>query len=145
MSRRRLILYLLLNVLISALVTGTILFLYDRFGRPACSNGIGAGTGVNIGGITGAGTAVNEIVTLQNTGDESVVLTGWVLRDGDGAALTFPQLTLYPGGTVQVHTAKGVDSVTDLYWGQSASIWEPGELAVLYDTQGLARAFYRIP
>jgi hypothetical protein len=145
MTRRRLIFYLLLNILVSALVTGTILLLYDQFGRPACSNGVGAETGASIIGVTGVGTAGNEMVILQNTGEDSVLLTGWVLRDGDGAAFTFPQLTLYPGGTVQVHTDKGKDSVTDLYWGQSASIWESGELAVLYDPRGFARAFYRIP
>jgi hypothetical protein len=138
MTRRRLIFYLLLNILVSALVTGTILLLYDQFGRPACSNGVGAETGASIIGVTGVGTAGNELVTLQNTGEDPV-------RDGDGAAFTFPQLTLYPGGTVQVHTDKGKDSVTDLYWGQSAPIWESGELAVLYDPRGFARAFYRIP
>jgi Lamin Tail Domain len=145
MTRRRLLFYLLLNALVSALVIGTALFLYDRFGRPACSNSVGTISGVNIIGISGAGTLAKEIVTLQNTGDESIVLTGWVLRDSEGAAFTFPQLTLYPGGTVQVHTTQGGNSATDLYWDQSTSIWESGELAVLYDPQGLARAFYRIP
>ncbi|MBI4731273.1 MAG: lamin tail domain-containing protein [Chloroflexi bacterium] len=145
MTRRRLILYLLLNAFVSALVTGTILFLYDRFGRPESSNGVGTETGVIIAGVTGAGVAESEAVTLQNTGEQSVVLTGWTLRDSDGAAYTLPQLTLYPGGAVQVHTANGENSVTDLYWGLSSPLWEPGELVVLYDTQGLARAFYRIP
>jgi hypothetical protein len=96
-------------------------------------------------GVTGAGTAENEGIILQNTGEKSVVLTGWVLQESNGATFTFPQLTLYAGGSVQVHTSSGEDSVTDLYWGQSDPLWEAGELVVLYDTQGLARAFYRIP
>jgi hypothetical protein len=145
MTRRRLILYLLLNALISALVTGTILFLYDRFGRPESPGGIGTETGVMIAGVSGAGATEIEVVTLQNVGTQSVVLTGWTLRDSAGTTYTFPQLTLYPGGTVQVHTIEGSDTVTDLYWGRSDPVWEPGELTVLYDTQGLARAFYRIP
>jgi Lamin Tail Domain len=144
-TRRRLIWYILLNVFISAAVTGTILFLYDRFARPDCSSAVGAGTGVTIMGVSGVGAAKNEIVTLQNIGEQAVMLTGWVLRDSSGAAYVFPQLTLYPGGTVQVHTAAGEDSITDLYWNHDEPLWKAGELVVLYDTQGLARAFYRIP
>lgn len=138
-------LYLLLNALVSALVTAGVLFVYDRFARPACSEGIGAATGVLISGVSGVGTAGSEIVTLQNNGAETVVLTGWVLMDEDGTAFTFPQLSLYPGGSIQVHTSRGDDSVTDLYWDQSASIWSGGELVLLFDTRGLARAFHRIP
>jgi hypothetical protein len=145
MTRRRLILYLLLNAFISATVTGIILFLYDRYARPDCPGCVGAGTGVTILGVTGVGTAGSEIVTLQNIGEQEVVLTGWALRNGSGAAYVLPQLTLYPDGTVQVHTSEGEDSITDLYWNRTDPLWESGELTVLYDTQGLARAFYRIP
>lgn len=145
MTRRRLILFLVLNVLVSATVTGIILFLHDRFGPPACSGGLGEETGVIISGVRAAGTVDDEAVTVQNGGEDPVVLTGWVLQDGDGTMFTFPQLTLYPGGTVQVHSGEGDDTVTDLYWSQAATVWESGELAVLYDPRGLARAFHRIP
>ena len=145
MTRRRLIAYLLLNVLVSILVTGLVLFLYDRFGRPDCAGGIGAEAGVVISGVAGAGEVGTEIVTLHNSGEGAVVLTGWTLRDGDEAAYTFPALTLFPGGSLQVHSDKGEDTATDLYWNETTPVWEPGELAVLYDTRGLARAFYRLP
>lgn len=145
MTRQRLILYLFLNILVSALVTGGILFLYDRFARPECVNGVGESSGVNIFGVSSVGIPESEYVTLQNTGAESVVLTGWMLQDSEGRAFTFPQLTMFPGGSVLVHTGKGDDSVSDLFWGQSSPVWNQGELVVLYDTHGLARAFYRIP
>jgi hypothetical protein len=144
-TRRRLILFLFLNILVSALVTGSILFLYDRFGRPECASGIGAASGISITNVSSVSDGNAEIITLENTGDEAVVLTGWVLQDGEGTAYTFPQLTIYPGGSIKLHTGNGEDSATDLFWDLSASTWESGELAVLYDTQGLARAFYRIP
>ena len=145
MTRRRVFLFLFLNILVSALVTGTILFLYDRFVRPECTSGVGGESGVGITSVGNVGYKEAEIITLENGSEEAVVLTGWVLRDNDGAVYTFPQLTIYPGGSIKLHTGKGVDSATDLYWGLSSPAWEPGELAVLYDTQGLARAFYRIP
>jgi hypothetical protein len=144
-TRRRLILFLFLNILVSALVTGSVLFLYDRFGRPECVSGIGEASGVGITNVSSIGDGDTEIITLANTGDAAVVLTGWVLQDGQGTAYTFPQLTIFPGGSIKLHTGDGDDSATDLFWGLSASTWESSELAVLYDTQGLARAFYRIP
>jgi hypothetical protein len=145
MTRRRLILYLLLNILVSAAVTGLVLFLYDRFVRPDCASGVGATAGVMIAGVAGLGDLQTETVTLTNSGGEPVVLTGWMLRDSDGEVFTFPQLTLYPGGSVRVHTAAGEDSITDLHWGGGEPLWKSGEQVVLYDLQGLARAFYRIP
>jgi hypothetical protein len=145
MTRRRLILYLLLNVLISATVTGLVLFLYDRFIRPDCTRGVGARTDVTIVGVAAPGDLQAETVTLINSGTEPVVLTGWMLQDGEGATFTFPQLTLYPGGSVRVHTASGKNTIVDLYWGSRVPLWRSGKQVVLYDVQGLARAFYRIP
>ncbi len=145
MTRRRLILYLLLNALVSAAIAGLVLFLYDRFIRPDCPGGVGGAAGVVIAGVTAPGDLQTETVTLTNAGTEPLVLTGWMLRDSGGAVFTFPQLTLYPGGSVRVHTVAGEDSTTDLHWGASAPLWQSGEQVVLYDLQGLARAFYRIP
>ncbi len=144
-TRRRLILYLLLNVLVSALVTGAILFLHERFGNEDCPSGVGAASGVTILGVSGMGELSSEVIILQNSGDAAVVLTGWVLRDSEGAAFTLPQLTLFPGGTVLVHSAAGEDTIADLYWGSNSPLWTSGELVVLYDTQNLARAIYSIP
>ena len=137
--------YLLLNMIVSAVVAGAVLFIYDKFGRPDCAGGIGSDSGVTITGVSGVGAVKNEQVVLRNTGNLNVLLTGWTLRDSSGVTFELPQLTLYPEGTVIIHSGDGEDSITDLYWRLTESLWEPGELVVLYDTQGLARAFYRIP
>ncbi|HTX80041.1 MAG TPA: hypothetical protein VMC62_10245, partial [Longilinea sp.] len=65
--------------------------------------------------------------------------------DSKGNTYTFPQLTLYPGVIVQLHTIAGQDSPSDLYWGRSTPAWTSGELVALYDSQNIARAFYRVP
>jgi hypothetical protein len=152
MTRRRLVLYILLNALVSALVSGAILFYYDRANHKtdcATSETVPtlASSGVNaeIVSVTGAGVLASESVTIQNNGDTKFLMTGWTLKDSQGSTYTFPQLTLYPGGTVQVHTGPGTDTAADLYWQRSEPVWESGELASLYDTQNIARAFYRIP
>jgi hypothetical protein len=156
-ARRRLVYYLLINIFVSALVTGTIIFFYDRAYRPDCSTNlpdttdVTPGTGdvnVSIVGVIGAGTVSDERVVIQNNGGEKLVLTGWYLKDNQGITYTFPQfpqLTLYPGAKVQVYTKSGIDTLPNLYWGRSSPVWTSGELAALYDPQNIARAFYRVP
>lgn len=149
-SRRRTVSFVLLNIFVSALVTGTILFFYDRTHQNDCTDlpqttSAAAHVTVVITGVSGAGTAGSEIVSVRNDGTDALVLTGWTLKDGQGNTYTFPQLTLYPDGVVQVHSASGKDTASDLYWARSNPVWTSGELAALYDAQNLARAFYRVP
>jgi len=152
MTRRRLVLFLLLNALVSVLVSGTILFFYDRANHetdcglggtvPALASG---GIQADIANVSGAGALASESVVILNNGEAALLLSGWTLKDSQGNTYTFPQLTLYPGGTVQILSRPGTDTAADLYWGRSAPVWESGELAALYDTQNIARAFYRVP
>jgi hypothetical protein len=153
-SRRRLVYTLLINILVSALVTGTVIFFYDRAHRADCittlpttatvSPGIGEET-VNIVGVIGVGLITEERMVIQNDGTEESVLTGWYLTDNQGLVYTFPQLMLSPGARVQVHTTSGKDTPTDLYWGRSSPVWTSGELVALYDAHAILRAFYRVP
>ena len=152
-SRRRLVYYLLINIFVSALVAGSIIFYYDRNHHVECPAVLATttalpGTGdikVSIVGVIGAGTLTDERIIIQNNGTQALDLTGWYLTDNQSNSYTFPQLTLFPGVKVQLHTAAGLDTPADLYWGRSAPVWSSGELAALYDTQNIARAFYRIP
>jgi len=152
MTRRRLVLYLLLNALISAFVTGAILFFYDRANHKTdCGTSetvptlVSGGVNADIVSVTGAGVLASESVVIQNNGSTALLLTGWMLKESPGSTFTFPQLTLYPGGMVQIHTKAGTDTAADLYWQRSAPAWKSGELIALYDTQNIARSFYRIP
>jgi hypothetical protein len=152
MKRNRLVLYLLLNALVSVLVSGTILFFYDR-ARPETDCGTSVTVPTLVSGsikadiisVTGVGVLDSEHVNLQNNGIAALLLNGWTLKDSAGSTYTFPQLTLYSGGVVQVHTKNGTDTAGDLFWRRTAAVWESGELVALYDTQNIARAFYRIP
>ena len=156
-ARRRLVYYLLINIFVSALVPGTIIFFYDRAHRADCitnlpdSAAITPGSGdvnVSIVGVIGVGAVADERIVIQNNGGEKLVLPGWYLKDNQGITYTFPQfpqLTLYPGAKVQVYTKSGIDALPNLYWGRTSPVWTSGELAALYDPQNIARAFYRVP
>jgi hypothetical protein len=153
-SRRRLLTYLLINIFVSALVTGTVIFFYDRAHRAACIPALPNSASITpdensvnatIVGVIGAGAITDERMVIQNNGSGELLLDGWYLIDNKGVTYTFPQLTLYPGGKVQLHTTAGKDTPTDLFWGRSSPVWTSGELAALYDAHAIARAFYRVP
>jgi hypothetical protein len=164
MDRRRLILYLLLNVFVSACVTGGILFWYDRnyrsvsvssvqplapanaqSGAPAASFDPNVDIPVEIVSIVGAGTLNAEWVIVRNAGGESLSLAGWKLKDSNRNTFTFPNLTLNTGGAVQIHTIAGTNTVIDLYWGLNDPVWESSEEAQLLDPSGNVRAVYTVP
>ncbi|MDL1911503.1 lamin tail domain-containing protein [Chloroflexi bacterium CFX6] len=164
MDRRRLVLYLLLNVFVSACVTGGILFWYDRNYRSASLSAVQPAASLNVQGgapaasfdpnvdipveivsIVGAGTLDAEWVIVRNAGGEPINLSGWQLQDSDRRVFTFPNLTLNTGGAVQIHTISGTNTVIDLYWGLNDPIWESGEEAQLLDPSGNVRAVYTVP
>lgn len=153
-SRRDLVNYILLNIVISATVVTVILLIYHQVTQkncPAVSVAAPQTTlspipgSVDIVSVQGVGSVGDEMVVIQNFGPDSIVLTDWYLKDEQGDEHLFPQLTLFPAGTVRVHTGEGTETASDLYWGAESPAWSSGDLVVLYDAQNVARAFYRIP
>ncbi len=177
---KRLLFYIVLNVIVSALTTLAILFIWDRphaqvqtptAAAPFIQASTPAPTSAStpapaepaaptaepsqtvdasakliaIDNVFGIGNLKDEFVLLKRIGDGELTLTGWHLDDGSGNTYTFPALTLYKNGAVQVHTAAGTDTVVDLYWGRDTSAWQVGKIVTLYDDQGNVKATYRIP
>jgi len=163
MDRRRLILYLLLNVFISACVTASILFWYDRNYRSTALSSVPPAAVANNGSapqptfnpqvdipveivsVIGAGTLNAEWVVVRNAGTEPLNLASWQLKDSNKNTFTFPNLTLNNGGAVQIHTIAGTNTVIDLYWGETQPVWQSGEEAQLLDPSGNVRAIYKVP
>lgn len=165
MARRRLLPYLLLNVLVSACVTSAILFWYHQNYRsvsqsslqpaaPLVNQNVPAPQAtldpevdipVEIVSVIGAGTLSAEWVVVSYTGEDQINLANWELRDEDKNIFVFPQLVLHPNGAVQIHTASGTNTVIDLYWGKSDPVWQSGEEAQLLDSSGNVRAKYKVP
>jgi len=165
MDRRRLILYLLLNVFVSACVTSGILYWYHQnyrstsvstvqlaapaqipqSGTPAASFDPNIDIPVEIVSIVGAGTVNAEQVVVRNAGAESLSLAGWQLKDANRNIFVFPNLTLNSTGAVQIHTISGTNTVIDLYWGLTNPVWGSGEEAQLLDPSGNVRAVYTVP
>lgn len=170
MDRRRLFFFILLNVFVSACVTGTILYWYDRnlkatspsvpapqtqpqaaAASPEATLGQAQGDvlspngDIQIVSVIGANNLSAEVVILRYLGEGQIDLTNWQLRDENGNIFLFPSIIFFKGGAVQIHTAAGTNTVIDLYWGMTAAVWKSGEIASLYDSSGNLIAVYKVP
>jgi len=170
---KRLLFFLVLNVIVSAVTTIAVMSWWERAhldSRTALVNAApspAAGDAatlpvetaaptptplppgdtplIRIENVFGVGDLQNEVVLLKRIGDGELWLTGWRLEDESGQKYIFPDLLLNKDGAVQVFTRPGVDSVIELHWGMKAAAWQPGELVTLVDPAGNVRATYRIP
>ena len=100
---------------------------------------------VSIANVFGAGDLATERVRLECKGQNGVSLAGWQLTDGNGHTFTFPELTLYPGGAVDLHTGPGSNDVVSLYWGLEQAVWSTGRMVKLLDNQGVIQSTFVIP
>jgi LysM repeat protein len=99
---------------------------------------------VTIREIKSPGTLAAEQVILTNLSGQ-VNMAGWTMTDGEGNKFTFPNLTLLSNSEATVHTGKGTNTPTDLYWGQTESRWSKGKVAYLRDPAGKLIATYQVP
>ncbi|MCL4459329.1 MAG: lamin tail domain-containing protein, partial [Chloroflexi bacterium] len=60
----------------------------------------------------------------------------WKLSAGPRQVYTFPPFILPAGSSVKVHTSRGTNTTSDLYWGRSAVWNNQGDTGVLYDATG---------
>lgn len=94
--------------------------------------------------IYNLGDAEKETLKLVNPGP-TVQLEGWRLRGASGREYAFPAVELIAGGAILVHSAPGVNTPVDLYWGLSTAAWQHGEEIVLLDGQGQVRSAVVLP
>jgi len=94
--------------------------------------------------IVAPGRLEAEVLVLANYGRD-VELQGWTLSNDQGQVYTFPKLKLFSGNRVYIHTTKGRNSTSDLYWGLSSAAWGPEvKLVTLKDPEGKVQATYSL-
>jgi hypothetical protein len=161
---KRLLPYLLLNILVSAATTYGVLIWWS-INNPAdpipslaqprptavlatvsSSSLLPLGVPViEVGEVAGTGNLNNEGVLLRKVGEGELRLNGWRLEDNNGHRFTFPDITLFKGGSVRVFTRAGSNTVNELYWGLDRPVWTSGRTVAIYDQQGNSRATYLVP
>ncbi|KYK34451.1 MAG: hypothetical protein AYK18_04150 [Theionarchaea archaeon DG-70] len=84
------------------------------------------------------GNLNQEWVKICNDGDIDIDMSGWVLMNDVGRFYEFPEgFILAAGASVTVYTGEGEDSETELYWGDTAEVWnDEGDVVTLEDSEG---------
>lgn len=101
---------------------------------------------VQITEVLGAGDITEEGVSLLNTSDAVVDLTGWTLTNRQGETFTFPTTRFFPKGKLLINTRAGQNSAIVLFWGKSTAQWGgPNQVVTLTDANGVVRATFPIP
>jgi hypothetical protein len=170
---KRLLFYLILNAIVSAITTLTVLSLWDRNHQaavqpvaqlaatvtrqaavtlpaaavtPSPQVQVTAGKGdVQIENVFGVGDLNTEVVLLKRAGDGELWVTSWRLEDENNHRYVLPELMLNKDGAIKIYTKPGTNSAVELHWGIKEPVWTSGELVSLLDQNGAVRATYRIP
>ncbi len=64
-----------------------------------------------------------EYIVVTNFSKKTQVVTGWSVGDTSGHRYVFLRFSLKAGKNVKLHTGKGKNTATDLYWGQENYVW----------------------
>ncbi len=104
---------------------------------PVPSTPAAGGPPVAIERVSGAGNVAAEEIVIASRGKQ-INMEKWTLSDSLGNTFTFPNVILWSSqAPLRIHTGKGVDTPTDLFWNRTESVWKGrGELATLRDANG---------
>jgi LysM repeat protein len=102
-------------------------------------------SGVRFGALESPGSLLTEALSVVNDSNVALNLQGWRLEREGGPVYTFGSVSVFPGGSVWVHSNQGNDTSVAVYWGQPEAIWQSGAVARLVDPQGNVVATYAVP
>ncbi len=165
----KLLLYIIINILISGLTILGVLWVWEKYHSVPCKiaplsevttqvAGIPEEPDVEpttqpdysmidviIDGVFGAGQYNLERILIKNRSKESVNLLNWKIENAKAGDFTFPSLVLNEGGAVNVLSHSGNNTVIELFWGSTQPIWQPGDSVKLIDPSGQIHVTYQIP
>jgi hypothetical protein len=171
-QKSKLVHYVLLNILVSALTVLIVLWIWDKTHPLPVINSDLPDTAkvrtsesstsqladqtptailpddqikLSIEGVFAVSVEKMEYVLIQNQSAAGINLLDWQLASDKGDTYIFPALTLNADGRVKLFTGRGTNSVIELYWGLPETIWHSGDVVSLKDNNGIERASYQIP
>jgi Lamin Tail Domain len=87
---------------------------------------------------TGTNRSLNgEYASVRNTSSRAIQLRGMTVRDVANHIYVFPSMSLGAGRTVRIHTGRGTNTASDVYWRQNNYVWNnDGDTATLRNAAG---------
>ncbi len=77
-----------------------------------------------------------ETVVILNQG-AGTSLKDWTLEGSSLGVFQFPDVFLFSGGSIRIHTTVGQNSASDLYLGQSEAAWTEDSIIIVNDNRGV--------
>lgn len=99
---------------------------------------------VVINEVLGNGTLSQETLVILNQG-AGTSLRDWKLEGSSLGIFVFPDIFLFSGGSIRVHTAAGQNTPSDLFLNQGESAWPPGTTIILRDENNSEISRYTVP
>ena len=99
---------------------------------------------VVISEVSNPGDFMRETLVILNKG-AGTSLAGWQLEGSSLGTFVFPDIFLFSGGSIRVHTSAGENTASDLYLGQGESAWPPGTPIILSDNKGTEISRFIVP
>lgn len=99
---------------------------------------------VVISEVIAPGDLLRETLVILNEG-ATTSLRDWQLEGSPIAVFTFPDILLFTGSSIRIHTSAGDNTPSDLYLGQGEPIWEPGTTIILSDANSTEISRYVVP
>jgi LysM repeat protein len=99
---------------------------------------------VVISEVIAPGNLLSETLVILNKG-ASTSLRDWQLEGSPLAVFTFPDIFLFSGGSIRIHTAAGDNTPSDLYLNQGEPAWKPGTTIILSDANSTEVSRYTVP
>jgi len=94
--------------------------------------------------IIGTNDLLRETLVILNKG-AGTSLREWKLEGSPLGVFIFPDIFLFSGGSVRIHTAAGENTPTDLYLNQGEAAWPPGTVIILSDANNVEVTSFTVP
>ncbi len=99
---------------------------------------------VGISEISSTGDLLYETLVILNQG-AGTSLNEWQLEGSPLGIFIFPDIFLFSGGSIRVHTTAGQNTPSDLYLNQGESAWPSGTTITLRDADGNVVSLFTVP
>jgi len=86
--------------------------------------------------VIAPGDLMREALVILNKG-AGTSLANWKLEGSSLGIFVFPDIFLFSGGSIRIHTSAGENTASDLYLNQGEAAWQPGSNIILSDNKGV--------
>jgi hypothetical protein len=99
---------------------------------------------VVINEVSGAGDLARETLVILNKGT-GTSLANWKLEGSPLGIFVFPDIFLFSGGSIRIHTSAGENTASDLYLNQGEAAWGAGTTIILSDNKSVEISRFTVP